>query len=334
MISNLAVIWAFLLALAVMMYVVLDGFDLGIGILFPTTRNEAERDQMMNSVAPFWDGNETWLVLGGGGLFVAFPLAYSILMPALHIPILVMLLGLILRGVAFEFRWVAKPNHRWWDRAFFFGSIVAAFAQGCVLGGLLQGVKTENGEFVGGSFDWLTPFSIFCGLGLVAGYAHLGACWLNHKAVGPLQERGRRYAKGLLIVLLLFIALVSLWTPLKFPRIAERWFSTGNLIFLWPVPLVTILLGYLAYESLRRGRELVPFAASVGLFILSAIGLGISLYPYVVPPSLSIFDAAAAPSSLIFALFGVLFVLPLVLGYTVFVYWTFQGKVRPGEGYH
>src|SRR6478672_11653724 len=189
--SYLAVVWGLLLGLAIVMYVILDGFDLGIGILFPTTRIEAERDQMMNTIAPFWDGNETWLVLGGGGLLVAFPLAYSILMPALHVPILVMLLGLVLRGVAFEFRWVAKPHHRWWDRAFFWGSLIAAFSQGCVLGGIVQGVKVDNNEFAGGSLDWLTPFSLFCGAAIVAGYALLGACWLNLKTTGLLQDRGR-----------------------------------------------------------------------------------------------------------------------------------------------
>jgi cytochrome bd ubiquinol oxidase subunit II len=332
--SYLAVIWAMLLAIAVVMYVILDGFDLGIGILFPTAPNETERDQMMNTVAPFWDGNETWLVLGGGGLLVAFPLAYSIIMPALHVPVLVMLLGLILRGVAFEFRWVAKPHHHWWDRAFFWGSVIAAFAQGCILGGLLQGVTVERGEFAGGSFDWLTPFSLLCGAGIVCGYALLGACWINYKTVGLLQDRGRRYAKGLLVVVLAFIAVVSLWTPIEFPRIAERWFTWRNLLLLWPVPLATAVLGWVAYQGLRQGRELTPFIASVALFLLSFLGLGISIFPYVVPPSVTIYDAAAATPSLVFALLGVLFILPLVLGYTAIVYWTFRGKVRPGEGYH
>jgi cytochrome bd ubiquinol oxidase subunit II len=330
----LAVVAAALLGLAVVLYVLLDGFGLGIGILFPSTRIEAERDEMMNTIAPFWDGNQTWLVLGGGGLLVAFPLAYSIVMPALHIPILVMLLGLVLRGVAFEFRWVAKPHHHWWDRAFFWGSITATFAQGCILGGIVQGIKVQNNEFAGGIFDWLTPFSLFCGTGLVAGYALLGACWLNFKTVGILQNRGRRYAKGTLFLVLMFMAGVSLWTPYEFPRIAERWFAARNIVFLWPVPVATAGIALFAYEALRRRYELAPFLGSIGIFLFGFLGLGISLYPYVIPPSVTLYDAAAPPPSLIFGLMGVLFVLPLVLVYTAFVYWTFHGKVLPGEGYH
>ena len=256
--DSLAIVWGALLGLAVMMYVILDGFDLGIGILFPSTKIEAERDQMMNTIAPFWDGNETWLVLGGGGLLVAFPLAYSILMPALHVPILVMLLGLVLRGVAFEFRWVAKPHHHWWDRAFFSGSTIAAFAQGCVLGGIVQGVKIENNEFAGGSLDWLTPFSLFCGAGIVAGYALLGACWLNLKTVGILQDRGRRYAKGALALVVLSLIGISLWTPLEIPRIAERWFTLRNLLLLWPVPLATAGPPTLPTSHCDAGGKLPP----------------------------------------------------------------------------
>jgi cytochrome d ubiquinol oxidase subunit II len=252
----LATVAAALLALAVMMYVLLDGFGLGVGILFPSARTEAERDEMMNTIAPFWDGNQTWLVLGGGGLLVAFPLAYSILMPALHIPVLVMLLGLVLRGVAFEFRWVAKPHHHWWDRAFFWGASVAAFAQGCILGGILHGVKVRDDEFAGGIFDWLTPFSLFCGAGLIAGYALLGACWINFKTTGILQDRGRRYAKGSLFLVLMFMTGASLWTPYQFSSIAERWFSLHNLLFLWPVPVATAAAALFAYEALRRGASL------------------------------------------------------------------------------
>lgn len=332
--DQLATIWAVLLGFAVVMYVILDGFDLGIGILFPSTNIEAERDQMMNTIAPFWDGNETWLVLGGGGLLVAFPLAYSILMPALHVPILVMLLGLVLRGVAFEFRWVAKPHHHWWDRAFFWGSTIAAFSQGCILGGIVQGVKVDNNEFAGGSLDWLTPFSLFCGAGIVVGYALLGACWLNLTTTGILQNRGRRYAKATLALVMLFLAGVSLWTPLEIPRIAERWFAAHNLAFLWPVPLATIVAALFTYESLRGRRELAPFLGAITLFLLGFLGLGISIFPYAVPPTITIYSAAAPPASSVFGLLGVLFVLPLVLVYTAFVYWTFRGKILPGHGYH
>jgi cytochrome bd ubiquinol oxidase subunit II len=274
------------------------------------------------------------LILGGGGLFVAFPLAFSILMPALYIPVFVMLLGLILRGVAFEFRWVAKPHHHWWDMAFFVGSATAGFAQGCILGGFLQGVTIVGGRFAGGSFDWLTLFTMLCGIGLVAGYALLGATWLIYKTDGPVQTHARRTAKSLLVVVLLFIAIVSLWTPIEFPRIAERWFGFPNILFLWWVPIVTAGLAFLVWWGLQEGAELLPFAAVIALFLLSFLGLGISNFPYVVPPVLTIFDAAAAPASQVFALIGVLLTLPLVLVYTAMVYWTFRGKVRSGEGYH
>ncbi|KQK31632.1 ubiquinol oxidase subunit II [Bosea thiooxidans] len=330
----LPVIWAGLIGTAVMLYVVLDGFDLGIAILFPTTKEEGERDQMMNSVAPFWDGNETWLVLGGGGLWVAFPQAYAIIMPAFYIPIILMLLALIFRGVAFEFRWVAKPHHRRWDLAFWLGSTVAAFAQGLVLGGLIQGIKVENGQFAGGPFDWLTPFMVMCGAGVVVGYALLGATWLVFKTEGPVAERARRQAKTLLIGLLAFAALVSLWTPYAHPRIAERWFTPANLAWLWPFPVLTALCGYLAWRRLHGAHEFTPFALTIAIFLLCFLGLSISNFPYLVPPDVTIWDAAAAPSSHIFVLIGVSFLLPMILFYTAFVYWTFRGKVRADSGYH
>src|SRR5689334_2176585 len=232
----LPVIWALLIATAVGLYVILDGFDLGIGILFPFARTEEERDLMMNSIAPFWDGNETWLVLGGGGLWVAFPKAYAVIMPALYLPVIVMLLALVFRGVAFEFRTVAVTSKRYWTFAFAAGSTLAAFCQGVILGGLIQGIKVENGAFAGGAFDFATPFALLCGLGVVAGYAFLGACWLTMKTEGAIAARARRHAKLLLLAVLLFMAIVSLWTPLQFPRIRERWFSLPNFWFLWPVP--------------------------------------------------------------------------------------------------
>jgi cytochrome d ubiquinol oxidase subunit II len=330
--SYLPVIWSGLIAAAVGLYVVLDGFDLGVGVLFPFARREADRDTMMNSVAPFWDGNETWLVLGGAGLLVAFPRAYAVIMPAFYLPVVVMLLALIFRGVSFEFRFVAKPRHALWDITFAGGSIVAAFTQGVILGGLIQGIRVENGAFAVGSFDWATPFALFCGLGLVAGYALLGATWLIWKTEGDLAEQARRWAGALLLAVLAFIGGVSLWTPLAFPRIAERWFSAPNIFYLAPVPLVTALIGLSAWWWLRRREEVLPFFAAVGLFALCYLGLAISTYPYLVPPTLTVWDAAAAPESLIFSLIGTLFLLPVILGYVAFVYWTFRGKV--GEGYH
>ncbi len=330
----LPVIWAGLIGTAVMLYVVLDGFDLGIAILFPMTKDECERDQMMNSVAPFWDGNETWLVLGGGGLWVAFPQAYAIIMPAFYIPVILMLLALIFRGVAFEFRWVAKPHHHMWDVAFWLGSTIAAFAQGLILGGLIQGITVANGQFAGGPFDWLTPFTVMCGIGVVVGYGLLGATWLIFKTEGPVAERARRQARMLLLALMGFAALVSLWTPLAHPRIAERWFTPGNLALLWPFPVLTALCGYMVWKRLNSTHEFTPFAFTIAIFLLCFLGLSISNFPYLVPPSVTIWDAAAAPSSHIFVLIGVSFLLPMILFYTAFVYWTFRGKVRADSGYH
>lgn len=334
LVTWLPVIWALLIATAVALYVILDGFDLGLGILFPSARRTEERDQMMNSVAPFWDGNETWLVLGGGGLWVAFPAAYAVIMPALYLPVIVMLLALIFRGVSFEFRFASKPHHGIWDVAFFAGSTVAAFAQGVILGGIIQGIDVQNGQFAGGPFDWATPFALLCGLGLVAGYAFLGATWLIAKTEGPVAERARRQARGLLVLVLAFIGVVSLWTPLEFERIAERWFSAPNIYFLWPVPIATALLALLVWQSLNRRSDYLPFIGAVGLFLLSFLGLAISTFPYLVPPTLTVWDTAAVPDSQVFMLIGVVFLLPIILGYFVFVYWTFRGKVRPGEGYH
>jgi len=330
----LPVIWAGLIGTAVAMYVILDGFDLGIGILFPLTREEEERDVMMNSVAPFWDGNETWLVLGGAGLWVAFPTAYSVIMPALYLPVIGMLLALVFRGVSFEFRWVAKPSHRKWDIAFAGGSIVAAFLQGVILGGLLQGIDAVEGQYAGGPFDWLTPFSIFVGLAVVAGYGLLGATWLVMRTSGAVQQFGRRYASGLLVGVLAAMAVVSLWTPLTIDRIAERWFSLPNLYFLWPVPLAAALVGYGIWRWLEQGREGLPFVGTIVLFLLGYAGLVISNVPYLVPPHLTFWDTAAAPASQIFLLMGTIFLLPLILGYTAFVYWMFRVKLAPGEGYH
>jgi cytochrome d ubiquinol oxidase subunit II len=315
------------------MYVILDGFDLGIGVLFPFAQNEGERDQMMRSIAPFWDGNETWLVLGGGGLFVAFPKAYAIIMPALYLPVIVMLLALVFRGVAFEFRTVSRSK-TWWNVAFTTGSTLAAFAQGVILGGLIDGIQVRDGAFAGGSFDWATPFSLLCGMALVAGYGLLGATWLVMKTEGAVAQRARGQAKVFLLLVLVFMAGVSLWTPFVEPRIAARWFTLPNFYFLWPVPAVTALTAFLAWRWLQTGRDAPPFLASIVLFLLGYLGLVISVFPYLVPPSLTIWDTAAAPASQIFMLLGTLLLLPVILGYIVFVYWLFRGKVREGEGYH
>jgi cytochrome d ubiquinol oxidase subunit II len=330
----LPVIWAALIGTAVAMYVILDGFDLGIGILFPYAKTEGERDLMMNSVAPFWDGNETWLVLGGGGLWVAFPQAYAVIMPAVYLPVIFMLLALIFRGVAFEFRWVARSSKGYWNFAFAAGSIVAAFSQGIVLGALLQGIEVQNGQFAGGPFDWLTPFSLLCGLGVVAGYGLLGATWLILRTEGTVATRSRDQAKMLLLAVLVAMAIVSLWTPLQIERIAERWFTLPNFLYLSPIPLVTALLAFMVWKWLNDGRENAPFVGTIGLFLLGYAGIVISSFPYLVPPTLTIWNTAAAPSSQIFMLIDTVFLLPIILGYIVFVYWLFWGKIREGEGYH
>jgi len=329
----LPVIWAALIGVAVAMYVVLDGFDLGVGILFPFAGDERQRDQMMRSVAPFWDGNETWLILGGGGLLVAFPRAYAVIMPAFYLPVIVMLLALVFRGVAFEFRTVSQSK-TWLNVAFTFGSALAAFAQGVILGGLIQGVKVENGAYAGGPLDWATPFAFLCGLSMIAGYGLLGATWLAMKTEGPVAERARGQAKVLLLAVLIFMGAVSLWTPLSQPRIAERWFSLPNLYFLWPVPVVTAIVAFSCWRWIEKGYDTPPFLAAIALFLLGYLGLVISSFPYLVPPSLTVWDTAAAPASQIFMLLGTLFLLPMILGYVGFVYWLFRGKVREGESYH
>ena len=283
----LPLIWAALIGTAVFMYVLLDGFDLGIGILFPSARTESERDQMTRTIAPYWDGNETWLILGGAGLFVAFPRAYAVIMPAFYLPVIVMLLALVFRGVAFEFRHVSYSKTGW-NIAFSVGSILATFSQGVILGGLIQGVAVRDGAFSGGSFDWATPFAFLCGLSLIAGYGLLGATWLTMKTEGPVADRARAQAKVLLLAVLVCMAAVSLWTPLAQPRIAERWFTLPNFYFLWPVPLVTALTAYFAWRWIETGREVPPFLATMALFLLGFLGLVISNFPYLVPPSLTV----------------------------------------------
>src|SRR5258705_143306 len=332
--SYLPVIWAVIIGCAVAMYVILDGFDLGIGILFPFAESEHERDQMMNSVAPFWDGNETWLVLGGAGMMVAFPLAYSIILPALYLPVIVMLLALVFRGVAFEFRWLGVTSKPHWTFTFAAASTLAAFCQGLILGTLIEGIKVENGAFAGSAFDWATPFAVLCGLGLVTGYGLLGATWLIMKTDGSVATRARVQAKFLLLAVLAFMTIVSVWTPLAFERIAVRWFSLPNFLFLWWVPAATALVAYAAWRWIEAGREALPFLAAIAMFLLGYLGRLISNFPYLVPPSLTILETAAPPATQIFMLIGTLMPRPIIFGYTIFVYWIFAGKLREGEGYH
>jgi len=331
---ELSFIWAGIIAFAVLVYVILDGFDLGVGLLFPLTKDEDERNVMMNSISPFWDGNETWLVMGGGGLFAVFPLAYAVIMPALYMPITLMLLGLVFRGVAFEYRW-RTVRWKWvWDIAFFGGSLVASFCQGLALGALVQGIEITDRAYSGGWWDWFTPFSILTGVAVTIGYAMLGATWLNMKLSGRIQAHMRRLAWPFTLATIACMGAVSLWTPFLDQVYFERWFTWPNAGFSAVVPILVALCILGLFVGLRQERDMMPFLCALALFVLGFIGIGISFYPYMVPPGLTIADAAAPDSSLKFALVGTLILLPMILIYTAYAYWVFRGKVDPDEGYH
>lgn len=332
--ADLPLIWAGLIAFAVLAYVILDGFDLGIGILFLFVKGEHSRDQMMNTVAPVWDGNETWLVLGGGGLFAVFPLAYAVIMPALYAPITAMLLALVFRGVAFEFRWKTQRGKFLWDWAFATGSGFAAFFQGIALGAFVQGIPVAERAYAGGWWNWLTPFSLLTGVALVIGYALLGATWLIYKTDGALQKQAVRFAWIAGAATLLLIGVVSLWTPFLNDRFMARWFAWPQALYVLPVPLLVAACAAALFTGLRKRYELMPFLASLGLFVLSFIGLCISFFPYIVPSSVTIWEAAAPDNSLRFLLAGSLVLLPIILAYTAYSYWVFRGKVGSGVGYH
>jgi cytochrome bd ubiquinol oxidase subunit II len=334
MVLDLVPLWTILLALAVFYYVVFDGFDLGVGMLYGLLRDDAARTTTMNSVAPVWDGNETWLVFGGLGLLTAFPLAFSIIVPAVYFPILMMLLALVFRGVAFEFRFKHTTLRRLWDGAFCGGSLVATFAQGIVLGTFIQGFKVEGRHFTGSSFDWVSPFPIAIGVALMLGYGLLGACWLILKTEGELQDWARRAAGICLVAVLVAIAAVSIWTPLARAEIAQRWFSWPNIALLSPVPIVTALIAFGEWEALRRRHELTPFLGAVALFLMSFIGIAISLWPMIVPYHYTLWETASSPSTQAFLLIGTLFLLPVILMYTAWSYWVFRGKVSGTAGYH
>jgi cytochrome bd ubiquinol oxidase subunit II len=331
---DLATVWAFIIAFAVFVYVVMDGFDLGLGILFPLFPAKADRDIIMNSVAPVWDGNETWLVLGGGGMMAAFPLAYSVLMPALYTPMIAMLIGLIFRGVAFEFRWRTQSERNRWDLAFAGGSWIAALAQGVALGAILQGIHVEGRHYAGGWWDWLTPFSILTGVSLVVGYALLAATWLVLKTEGTLRERAYHLCWYLLFAMLAAIGTVSIATPFLHIQYAQRWFTWPNVVLTAPVPIAVAAVAVALLRALANKQDSQPFYLTLGLFALSYAGLGISMYPYIVPQSITIWQAASPENSQLFMLVGVAVLIPLILGYTAWAYWVFRGKVRAGSGYH
>ncbi|MDA8708142.1 cytochrome d ubiquinol oxidase subunit II [Hellea sp.] len=334
MIFSLPHIWAGLLAFIILAYVILDGFDLGIGIIFPFFNKGTQRDTAMNTIAPVWDGNETWLVLGGGGLFAAFPLAYAVVMPALYAPLIAMLLGLIFRGVAFEFRWRDKSHEKYWDFSFWAGSTMAAFSQGIVLGAYVQGIKVDGRAYGGGWMDWLTPFSLFTGTAVVLGYAFLGSCYLILKTEGGVRETAYRLGKPLFYILLVLIGLVSLFTPMLSPEIAQRWLTTPTLFWLAPIPLILLSCAVLLWRHLNAKRDRKIFPLALVIFTLCFIGLGAGTFPYIVPRAITVTQAAAPDSSLEFMLVGAVVLIPMILAYTAYSYWVFRGKVKDGEGYH
>ncbi len=333
---DLPLVWAGLIAVAVVAYVMLDGFDLGVGILFAVEDGEDDRDVMVNSIAPVWDGNETWLILGGGGLFAVFPLAYAVIMSALYPTIIGMLLALVFRGVAFEFRFRAETirGRKLWDFAFFAGSTGAALFQGLTLGGLLQGIKVTGRAYSGGWFDWLTPFTVLCGIAVVVGYALLGAGWLIWRTEGEFQGRVRRHAKVLGAATLGLIGVVSLWSPMLNPLFAQRWFGWPGILLTSPVPALMVLLAWGFWRGISLKHDITPLLCSLGWFLLCFVGLGVSIYPAMVPPSITIWDAAAPPESQAFLLVGAAVLIPLILAYNVYAYWVFRGKVQVGAHYH
>lgn len=332
---DLSLIWAAIILLGVAIYVFMDGFDLGIGILFPFVNGAQERDILINSVAPVWDGNETWLVLGGAALFGAFPLAYAVVLDALTIPLSLMLFGLVFRGVAFEFRFKATPSHRaFWDKAFIIGSVVATFFQGVTIGAFIYGFNVVDRQFVGGYFDWLTFFPLFCGVGLIVAYALLGSTWLIMKTEHGLQARMKQIAAYLVGIFFVVLIIISIVTPMLHKQIAERWFSMPNIFILSVVPLLVVLISYAIWRACHKEVQATPFVLSLVLMLLGLFGFVISVWPYVIPTSITIWEAAAPAQSQLFALIGTLFILPFVLMYTAWTYYVFRGKVKASDGYH
>jgi len=327
-------IWTLILGMAVFFYVLLDGFDLGVGILYGLAPDTASRNTIMNSIAPIWDGNETWLVFGGLGLFAAFPVAFAVIIPAVYFPILVMLLALVFRGVAFEFRFRDAEHKTFWDHAFNYGSAIATFAQGIVLGSFIQGYEVNGRQFSGSSLAFLTPFSLMTGLALLFGYGLLGAGWLILKTEGDIQAAARRHGRICLVGVLAAIAVVSIWTPVASPMVAARWFSWPNILILAPVPIATAATALVTWRALGSRAETMPFAGAVLLFVLSFIGIAISLYPMIVPYHFTLWEAASSERTQAFLLVGTLVLLPVILMYTGWSYWVFRGKVRADAGYH
>lgn len=329
-----ALIWAALISIAVFAYVALDGFDLGIGLLFPWFTNEQHRDRMVNTVAPVWDGNETWLVLGGGGLLAVFPLAYSVLLPALYMPVIAMLLGLIFRGVAFEFRFKSRNNKHWWDRSFMLGSAVAAFSQGVMLGAMLQGIDVTDRAYSGGWFDWLSPFTIFAGIAVCIGYMLLSATWLIMKTDGQLQGRSFSLARNLSLLMILAIAAASIYLVSTYGQVADRWLTWPTSAGLWLLPFALAIVGGGLLTALNKKREGAPYLWALGVFLIAFIGFAVSIFPYLIPFEITLWEAAGPDNSLSFLLVGAVILIPIIFAYTGYTYWVFRGKTSEDSGYH
>ena len=331
---DLPLIWYGLIAIAIFLYILLDGFDLGVGILFPLAPSDKCRDRMMNSVAPFWDGNETWLILGGGGLFAAFPLAYAVIMPALYIPVIAMLMGLIFRGVAFEFRFKASgQSRRIWDFSFHFGSLLAAFMQGMIIGAVVQGIEVEGRSYAGGAFDWLNAYSVMTGMAVVFGYAMLGSTWLVMKTDGETRDWARKSASYTIGYVAIFLAIVSISMPLMSEAIRLLWFSLPNFFILLPIPTASLVMLILIWRDLHTDREYRPFFLSFGIFLTGYLGIAISTWPYIIPFEITFRQAAAAPESQSLLLIGTAVMLPLILLYVGYCYYIFRGKASHESAY-
>jgi cytochrome bd ubiquinol oxidase subunit II len=334
-ISVLPSIWMAILCFNITLYVLLDGFSLGVGILFPWAHKEDDRSLMMASVAPVWDGNQTWLVGGGAALFAAFPKAFNLLGTVLYVPLMIMLLALVFRGVAFEFRFkAARPQV--WSLAFTVGSTVAALCQGMILGTFVQGFQFDGLQLLAGPLGFISPFSIVTGIGVVLAYALLGSSWLIYKSEGTLQKWARERARLLLPLVLLTIALVCLWTPIAIPEIRSRWFDWPNPILLSPIPIWTGVIAFVLWRLLRSDKwhDALPFACCIGLYLMTLVGLAVSLWPFIVPRSFAYWQVAAPDDSLMFTLVGVLLIVPVILVYTAHAYYVFRGKVRLEDAYH
>jgi len=329
---NLIHVWVFLVGLVVILYVLLDGFSLGVGLLFPSAENETEQDVLIGTIAPVWDANQTWIVFGGGALFASFPMIYTVLFSALYIPLFTFLFGLIFRGVAFEFR-SHSHKKKIWNHAFFWGSLMAAFAQGMTLGGYISGIQVRDNLFAGGPFDWLTPFSVMTGVALVTGYVLLGATYVVIKTTGPVQARAYRQAFLAACGVALFIATVFIWTPYHNPGIIDAWLSRPRVYVVWIFPVLGMTSFVFLFAHLKKRSETQPFIWSLMVFLSAYLALQSAIFPYAILPGVSVYEAASQSETLSFTLWGVALILPVVLGYIFYSYRVFHGKIAYGEGY-